>query len=231
MTGILCIHGFTGGTYEVEPLTQYLRNQHTEWQVEMVALPGHGETDELCLKDVGYKEWIQAAEEAYERLAKNCKTVYVIGFSMGGMIASHLAAKYGADKLVLLSASGKYLNWKLLTLEMLQCMKKTLSGEVLDDLNMLRQKKRGKVPLRAFLEFKKCIDYTKKALPNVSCPVFLVQGIQDSTVPYRTVKYLHKHLGSDNQKLVLFDESKHLICLGPDIDQICNQVDEFLLEA
>ncbi|MFP7171889.1 alpha/beta fold hydrolase [Terribacillus sp. 7520-G] len=230
MTGILCIHGFTGGTYEVEPLTEYLMN-HTDWKVEKVALPGHGTTDELSLRGVGHREWIEAAEGAYERLAQECSQIYVIGFSMGGMIASHLAAKYGADKLVLLSASGKYLNWKLLTLEAWQYMKKQMSGDVIEDLNLLRKEKRGKVPLRAFLEFKKCVDYTKKSLPAVSCPVFIVQGIQDSLVPYRTVKYLHKHLGSENQKMVLFDESKHLICLGPDIDQICTQVEEFLLEA
>ncbi|MFP7494998.1 alpha/beta fold hydrolase [Terribacillus saccharophilus] len=230
MTGILCIHGFTGGTYEVEPLTKHLLH-HTEWKVEAVALPGHGEADELALHNVGHKEWIKAAEQAYERLASECSRIYVIGFSMGGMIASHLAAKYGADKLVLLSASGKYLNWKLLTLEAWEYMKTHMSGDIIEDLNMLRKQKKGKIPLRAFLEFKKCVDYTKKSLPAVSCPVFIVQGIQDSMVPHRTVNYLNKHLGSRNQRMVLFDESKHLICLGPDIDQICTQVEEFLLEA
>lgn len=230
MTGILCIHGFTGGTYEVEPLTEHLMN-HTEWKVEMVALPGHGKAEELSLRGVGHREWIKACEEAYERLAQECSQVYVIGFSMGGMIASHLAAKYGADKLVLLSASGKYLNWKLLTIEAWQNLKKQLSGDILDDLTKLREDKKGRIPFRAFWEFKKCIDYTKKALPAVSCPVFIVQGIQDSMVPHRTVNYLHKHLGSQKQKMVLFDESRHLLCLGPDIDQICTQVEEFLLEA
>ncbi|MFS0562523.1 alpha/beta fold hydrolase [Terribacillus sp. 179-K 1B1 HS] len=230
MTGILCIHGFTGGTYEVEPLTEHLMN-HADWIVELVALPGHGTTQELSLHEVGHKEWIKAAEEAYERLARECSHIYVIGFSMGGMIASHLAAKYGADKLVLLSASGKFLNWKLLTQEAWQYMKRHMSGDIVEDYNKLRKEKKGKVPFRAFLEFKKCVDYTKKSLPAVSCPVFIVQGIQDSMVPHRTVKYLHKHLGSENQKMVLFDESRHLICHGPDIDQICSQVEEFLLEA
>ncbi len=177
MTGILCIHGFTGGTYEVEPLTEYLMN-HTEWKVEMVALPGHGKADELSLRGVGHREWIKACEEAYERLAQECSQVYVIGFSMGGMIASHLAAKYGADKLVLLSASGKYLNWKLLTIEAWQNMKKQLSGDILDDLTKLREDKKGRIPFRAFLGIQKMYRLYEK---SIAC--CLLSGIHRTRNP------------------------------------------------
>ncbi|NQD52654.1 carboxylesterase, partial [Bacillus altitudinis] len=42
MIGCLCIHGFTGAPYEVEPLAEYLK-QTTDWTVQSVTLPGHGE--------------------------------------------------------------------------------------------------------------------------------------------------------------------------------------------
>ena len=59
MIGCLCIHGFTGAPYEVEPLAQYLK-QKTDWNVQSVTLPGHG--DELQLKGILYQEWIATAE-------------------------------------------------------------------------------------------------------------------------------------------------------------------------
>lgn len=31
--GVLCIHGFSGGPYEIEPFTAYLR-AHTDWLIE-----------------------------------------------------------------------------------------------------------------------------------------------------------------------------------------------------
>ncbi|MFP3325017.1 carboxylesterase, partial [Planococcus sp. SIMBA_160] len=59
MIGCLCIHGFTGAPYEVEPLAQYLK-QTTDWTVQSITLPGHGE--ELRLKGILYQEWIATAE-------------------------------------------------------------------------------------------------------------------------------------------------------------------------
>lgn len=104
MIGCLCIHGFTGAPYEVEPLTQYLK-QKTDWNVQSVTLPGHG--DELQLKGILYQEWIATAELELLSLYRTCDTIFLIGFSMGGMIASYLAAKYPVARLVLLSLCGE----------------------------------------------------------------------------------------------------------------------------
>ena len=45
-TGVLCIHGFTGGPYEVQPIADYLE-KNTDWKIVVPTLPGHGETLEL----------------------------------------------------------------------------------------------------------------------------------------------------------------------------------------
>ena len=42
-TGVLFIHGFTGGPYEVQPLITFVK-AHTDWSVEVPTLPGHGVT-------------------------------------------------------------------------------------------------------------------------------------------------------------------------------------------
>ncbi|MFC0299112.1 alpha/beta hydrolase [Geobacillus jurassicus] len=54
---------------------------------------------------VKYDQWIAAAEQAFLALHHRCSAVYVIGFSMGGVIAVYLAEKYPVTKLVLLSAA------------------------------------------------------------------------------------------------------------------------------
>ena len=95
MKGCLIIHGYTGGPYEVEPLATYL-NEQTDWDIVVPTLPGHGEM--LALEDVSHKTWLQAAEDALEKLKEKYEEVYIIGFSMGGMIAAYLAAKFKVDK-------------------------------------------------------------------------------------------------------------------------------------
>src|SRR5690625_7902218 len=96
----LILHGFTGGPYEVEPLTKYLRDR-TDWTVVVPVLEGHGK--ELQLQDVTYEKWIKDAEDALMDLQKRCNEVYVIGFSLGVMIAACLVTVYRVAQLVLLS--------------------------------------------------------------------------------------------------------------------------------
>lgn len=230
MVGCLCIHGFTGGPYEVSPLADYLKN-HTDWQVEVISLPGHGET--LHLKNADHEEWIQAAEEAMKRLHEQCDKVYLIGFSMGGMIASYLAAKYPkSSKLVLLSASGKYLNYKQMIKEWIELAGAGLRGEWKSNFLFQQYKRKlkpGVVPFKALIEFRKCVNFTRPYLHEVHCPVLIAQGKQDSMVPFKTAHYLESEIPAETEVL-FFERSKHLICLGEDKEKVIQSVFSFLTE-
>ncbi|MBR3379479.1 MAG: alpha/beta fold hydrolase, partial [Bacillus sp. (in: Bacteria)] len=155
MIGCLCIHGFTGAPYEVEPL------------------PGHGE--ELQLKGILYQEWIATAELELLSLYRTCDTIYLVGFSMGGMIASYLAAKYPVARLVLLSAAAKYVNPKQMIQDTRQMVKESLSGLI--DTNPLYDRYRHKLkstPLSAAVEFMKLVKQTKGSLEKLHLPVLIV---------------------------------------------------------
>lgn len=106
-TGVLCLHGFTGGPYEVKPYVDYLE-VNTDWKIVVPTLPGHGET--LELKNLTAETWMMAAEQALRLLQKEVDRVFVVGFSMGGIIAIYLALRYKIERLVLLSAAAKYIN-------------------------------------------------------------------------------------------------------------------------
>ena len=40
-TGVLFIHGFTGGPFEVRPFVRFLKRK-TDWEMSVPTLPGHG---------------------------------------------------------------------------------------------------------------------------------------------------------------------------------------------
>src|SRR5699024_12671925 len=106
MIGCMLIHGYTGGPYELAPLTNYLK-ENTNFIVVVPTLPGHGKN--LALDDVSHEDWLNTAEETFLQLRKKVNRIYLIGFSMGGMIASYFAAKYNVNKLVILAIAGKSL--------------------------------------------------------------------------------------------------------------------------
>ncbi|WP_138418983.1 alpha/beta hydrolase [Aquibacillus sediminis] len=225
MIGCLCIHGFTGGSYEVEPLAMYLKEK-TDWNIVAPSLPGHGE--ELQLKSVTYEEWIATCEEELERLSRSCDQLYLIGFSMGGMIAAYLAAKYNVSKLVLLSPSRKYISVKQMAMDITTIFREGITGELKDDEVFQRYvHKKGSVPLRSMVEFIKCMRFTKSSLHGVTCPVFIAQGIQDGMVPYQAARELDEEIPAKTE-VVFFYDSKHHICLGADKEIVFEKVYAFL---
>lgn len=228
MTGCLIIHGYTGGPYEVEPLATYLV-EHTDWDVVVPTLPGHGNT--LALENVSHETWIQAAEDSLRKLKEKYTQVYLIGFSMGGMIAAYLAAKFKVDKLVLLATAGKILSLKQLTLDFGEVITDRIKGTLQENLNYQRYKKKiGKVPLKSNIEFLKLVRYTRGYLKDIESPVFIAQGIQDGLVPASTASYLDREISTSSQKeVVLFEKSDHLICWGEDKDTLNGMVHDFLL--
>ncbi|WP_163538954.1 alpha/beta fold hydrolase [Gracilibacillus sp. YIM 98692] len=231
MTACLLIHGYTGGPYEVEPLATYLKEQ-TDWEVMSPRLPGHGLGDDgkaLDLGDVSYTDWISTAEDAYLQLKEKHDVIYIIGFSMGGMIAAYLAASYPCEKLVLLSTSRKFISISQMSIDILDFGKKAIKKQLKEDPLFNHYKgKYGSVPLSANLEFLKCMKFTKPYLKQIHCPVFIAQGIQDGMVPYKSVHYLDKEIPVDAE-IIYFHDSKHLICLGEDKDIVIQSVYHFLL--
>lgn len=115
MNGILCIHGFTGSPKDIDPLVSFLYEE-TDWLIRAPILPGHG--DQLKLKGIRYTDWIRHAEGELVNLMELCDTIYICGFSMGGLIGSWLATRYPVKKMVLISAAVYYINPKNFYFEM-----------------------------------------------------------------------------------------------------------------
>lgn len=227
MIGCLCLHGFTGGPYEISPLTEFLQ-EHTNWLVSVPTLPGHGV--DLALDNVTHKDWLATADLAYQELAKKVDTIYLIGFSMGGMIAAALAGKYRADRLVMLSPSRKYLSLARITGELGQLIKDRVFGEIEENLTYKSyQRKKGLIPGRAYIEFLKCMQATRPTLNEIRCPVLVLQGIKDELVPYQSSHNLAKEIPVDID-VIYYADSKHLICLGDDKDIVTTAVYDFLIK-
>src|SRR5699024_10450346 len=148
--------------------------------------------------------WIFAAEQTLRKMLQTFEHVYVIGFSMGGMIASYLAARYDVAKLVLLAPSGKYLSWKRLMLDVFGCFVDGVKGQLHNNKWYLRYKnKLRSVHLRANLEFFKLVRFTRFYLTDMDKPVLIAQGKQDGLVPYKTPYYLVNKMISEQKNVVV----------------------------
>ncbi|GAA0322090.1 alpha/beta fold hydrolase [Bacillus carboniphilus] len=226
MIGCLIIHGFTGGPHEVEPLEEFLK-QHTNWHVVSPTLPGHGE--KLRLKGIFYYEWVRTAEEELKELLQVCDTVYVVGFSMGGMIASYLTVKYPVAKLVLLSAALYYINPRQLGIDIKNIMKDAMRGTLLQNELFQRYKRKiASTPISATTQFRKLVKDLRQHLPNVTAPTMIVQGLDDGVVPPKAAHVLHDSIGSEEKKLLFLEKAQHIICHCEEKDDLFQDILSFL---
>ncbi len=226
-TGILCIHGFTGGPYEIRPFVQYIEEK-TDWLVKVPTLPGHGPT--LSLNEFTAENWMMEAEQALRLLRKQVDRVVIVGFSMGGLIAMYLSMRYKVDRLVLLSAAAKYIS----------------AGQLLEDIKditvdavqrklatntfyHLYEYKLTHTPIRAAIEFLRIVKMVEPYYESITVPVCIVQGQKDGIVPFSSAQYLYERLGSAEKQLITSECGKHLICYSDDCDDWFEKVFYFLV--
>ncbi|OMP66793.1 alpha/beta hydrolase [Domibacillus epiphyticus] len=228
MIGCLLVHGFTGAPYEVEPLAEYIK-EHTDWTVVAPILPGHGET--LSLKSVSCTDWIDCAERELLTLLGKCEKVYVIGFSMGGLIAAYLAARHPISKLVFLSAAAKYVNPSQVKEDVLEMVHDFRRKQLHENELFLRyREKLIMTPPSAAREFQKVVRLARPSLKKIVVPVFIAQGTSDGIVPVASAEYIYSRVSSAERHLHYSAGAKHLICHTGNKKELFEKVFTFLSE-
>ena len=228
-TGVLFLHGFSGGPYEVEPFEHYI-SQRTDWVLSMPTFSGHGDAEHLAMKGYKAEHWMMEAEIAYRQLKKQVDEIIVVGFSMGGVIAMYLAIRYPVKKLVLLSAAAKYVSPPQLVEDIRAIAQDMMHKKIQENELFARYKFKFKnVPLSATVEFMRVVKKTEPYLKNIECPTFIVQGKLDGIVPNTTAQMLYDQIRSQQKQMYISDCGKHHICYSDDCEQWFDEVFQFLL--
>ncbi len=222
--GILFLHGYTGGRYELEPLFQYLKSRY-EFEYEFPVYPGHG--FELNFKDVTGDDWYDEAFEAYQELSAKVDRMYIVGFSMGGLFASHIAEHHKVDKLLLIAPAFEYTH--LNRLSRLNLRPEGL-GEHLKMKTMDVVKSRlPKLSIRAFNEFRMIMDAKMPDYEKIKSETLLVHGKIDLLVPYlSSVEAANK---IENSRLELIEDAPHVMSYTENHQHTLNMVAERFLFA
>lgn len=201
---ILIIHGFGGGTYDEEYLANNLELRRN-FDVFTFTLPGH----EGPFKAMKEQDWINKTEDMINFLIENnYKKIYVIGHSMGGVLAARLASKHKeVKKLVLLAAAFRYLEFKEDNVDVIKSIKKT--PELIKDYKEEFISRIVKMPPNAIKEFMKTIKDNEKTLKNINIPTLIIQGTEDCLVPPETLEYIYNEIPTNKKYKILIDGVNH----------------------
>lgn len=100
-TVCLLIHGLGGTAFDLEWVAKTLSAAGIAAQ--RVTLPGHDSTVE-AYGAARFAHWAEHVEHAYAALAAQGKRGIVVGFSLGGILALHLAQRFAVAGVVTLAA-------------------------------------------------------------------------------------------------------------------------------
>jgi len=226
-TGIFIIHGFVS-TSEMSfgYLTEKLKKNKIQ-NIMMPTLQGHATPEDIPNFD--HKKCLREIEDQFIIFKSKYDTVFLVGFSMGGAIAAHLAAKYKPDKLVLVAPALKYGGKKLMKNNIVNFLKnrkekedeesdiqidnfiESLSGEKDDEFKKEFADRVKKINLNTMTNFTKLISTVNKSLKenNIICPTRIYQSDMDELVPVDASLIAFDKVFNKDKKLHLVSGAPH----------------------
>lgn len=220
---ILCLHGFTATTVEVRQIAAYFSQQG--YTICAPLLPGHG-TSPIEMNKTGWKDWLGTAESSLVDLMKNYQKIFILGESMGGLLAIHLAARYPTLLGAMIFAPAVKIP-RLWMSKFLWPFKSNLNKGKPND--SIPQQSYKAFPLKAAASLYDFQRIVRRELHKVTLPVIIFQGKLDETVDPMGAVYAYEHITSEDKEFILLESSAHIILLDsqlPLVKQICN---EFIL--
>jgi len=215
---ILCLHGFTATTVEVRQIATYFSEQG--YTTRGPLLPGHG-TNALEMNKTTWRNWSSTAENAVLELMKSYDRVFVLGESMGGLLALYLAARYPTLLGAMVFAPA--IKIRNLWLAKFIWRFKPLIKKGKPNPN-IPQQSYASFPLRAAASLLDLQRLVKRNLKKIKIPVIIFQGKLDDTIDPMGALYAYKHIRYEDKDFVYLEESSHIILLDkqlPVVQQIC----------
>ena len=192
-TVLVTIHGFGKKvSHEFDPLYTALKNK----KYDIVTFDFFDPEDK---NDHDWKQWIKRCEEKMDQIEKDYDHIYMLGFSMGGVIASYLATIYPIEQLILVAPAFQYLN-----------ATKIVEYGVKGLMALRNQKPINPQSMSSefVFAFSEIIAQYKESIAQVDCPVLFLHGSEDEVIPVSSSKDAYQKV-SGKKLLLQVEGGKH----------------------
>jgi carboxylesterase len=225
--GALLIHGFSGSPASMRPLGEWL-SQHGI-STAGPRLPGHGTSWE-DLDATLWTDWEREAEGALDDLSSRCRDVILVGLSVGGAMALHLAAKRPDRIRGAVVINAMIHRPELVLAPAIRLFTKTIKG-VGNDIKRPGQDEivYDRISVRSVGQLRKLLRTADSELSAVSVPLIVFSSSEDHTVKPANSKRVYERAGSAQKELIPLRNSYHVATLDYDADLIFERVLEFAL--
>lgn len=166
--------------------------------------------------DNDWMMWVSRAKDTVNTYQNQGRDIYLVGFSMGGVIASYLAATCDIKKLVLLAPAFSYMNMD------------TIAGAISKSYSSFLSKSSEKkdeieLPKSFYMAFMDLVKNLKKYIAQVPCPTLMLHGDEDEVISVRSSTSAYHKIPHKNKKLVILHEGHHRLFMDKTVHWECYQ--------
>lgn len=228
--GILLIHGFTASPYEMRDLGVFLNENG--FGVYGARLPGHG-SDPSHINKLTFSDMYDGLKYGYFVLKNNYDKLFVIGQSMGALLALEVTAFNKVDGAVLLSPAFKIKDKKSVFVPIVRKFIKFSKKENFDE--KYSKYYYGVRPVEGIYQLMKLSEHIKLVADKIDAPIFIIQSKYDDIIDVSGTKEAFEKLKSKNKKLEILDDKniKHILTTdeNPAKDAIFEKIYSWIMEV
>ena len=230
---LLMIHGWGSSPRDFRTLAKSLSDQY---HCRAPRLYGHG-TQPRDLDEYDWQQHLLQITEEFSQLALTHSKVSVIGFSYGGALSLHLAARRRVSQLVLIAPFYHTPLWKGLVRpdrlvpylpRFIKSLSKRGPGPILDPDALKEHIHYTQMPLQSLRSVVQCAKATDNIIQKVQCPSFILHSVRDATASFDGGVHYLKYLGARDKTLAAFNRSNHVLTLDYDKTEVLFQINRWL---
>lgn len=227
--GLLLLHGFMGSPTSTRDMAAWLRGKDITCHCPL--LPGHGNLPYMIH---GYhrRQWVAEAEEALASLRQWAEQIFIVGHSMGAVLAAQLIKKnpdiYG---LIMLAPLYDVPDWRIKLSGLVQrfmpffypLKRKDVDREVflgrvvdfdptidVDDPDLQEWLiEASRIPLSGVAQMLQMARLGRKLWPKLQIPALILQGGKDPAVSPGNAEKIYNLLPTGDKQLKLFPNVGH----------------------
>ncbi len=247
---ILLIHGFLSDMTDFDVLIPHLEARYD--LVHRIVLPGHGPENDYNYDKFNKEDTFKHLTETFDDIHRRYSEIDVLGFSMGGALASCLSSFRNFNKLILLAPANKYFNPKALITttefsarnftslekaiakkepkdqEAYKNLLKAVASDSSTGLSFVLRKYLRSYIWKAYNEFKDIVLNCNKDLVEIKNPVLICWGKLDQLVPQQSVEFLYSICTNPNRQLKIYEGITHLMLMSQNYEPILQDILNFI---
>jgi carboxylesterase len=229
-TGCILVHGFTGTPKEMRWLGEFLN----EKSVAVIAprLAGHA-TEPGEMQRSNWQDWVTSVEDAYRFIRPNVEKLFIIGLSMGGILACITACYLKFEGLITISTPYEIpqKDWRLRFIRQFALIMPKVNKGKGDWRNQDAEKDHVDYPYQPTRSIAELLDLfvqLQESLPKLRLPSFHIHSTQDKSVPIIHLQKIVENNGSSNKRTLIVHDSGHVVIREPDRFQVFQEIYDFI---